>query len=87
MMIYNLMLTTDLGSQLLGSYSSLALAQQAARNYQRSLNMEEELMLSHWYQLPEDAHTYYSRLTDSSSGLFFESTLIIRETPLDELYT
>lgn len=86
MIIYNLMLTTDLGSHVLGCYSTLELAQRAAKNYYRSLDMAEETMLSRWYQLPESADTYYCQLTDSSSGLFDDSTLTIREMPLDWHY-
>lgn len=83
MLIYNLILTTELGSVLLGSYSSLGNAQHAARGYYRSLDMEEEMMQSHWYQLENDADMYYCQLTDSSSGLFDDSTLSIRVIPLD----
>lgn len=85
-MIYNLILTTDLGSELLGSYSSLGNAQHAARNYYRSLNMEEEMMQSQWYQLENDADMYFCRLTDSSSGLFADSTLSIRAMRIDSAY-
>ena len=63
MMIYNLILTTELGSVLLGSYSSLGNAQHAARAYYRSLDMEEEMMQSHWYQLEEDEDMYFCRRT------------------------